>query len=832
MVILTGLPQCGKSTLCQKVISEENRKFVRIYVTEQLETKSLLGNYICGEKIGEFEWKEGPLSSIVKKGGILVLENLQEAKEELLDLLIEILFNRFKVRSERISVKDTFRIIATYSHTNAQTIQNLQDLKKSSYEIREFKLNPICFSALLVKYQALQNCFLISSIIAQLSDLVDSHNRDFKSELKVSIIDMDRFLQRVNDLFSLTFKNENPIHFAIHIKLSLVHIVYDIFLVRFRSPIPLELFQRLGEVFGITAHEIKTYLDAYQPELTITPNKVFTKRFGGFKRYLDEGRLNREFFSTSTVGNLVEYILGATKFQENILLVGEAGSGKTTTVQEVAKLLGKNIHVYNMSQSSDVSDLIGGFKPLNAKTYISETAEEFIDIIRKYFDYDQNVKLVSFLHQFITSGKHITALLYMIRESKNIIKTCKNKAALAGAKLGESSEDEDEFGYSEQEGTNIIKVVKVCENFLKRLETINRLKEKIDSSLIFKFIQGSLVKALKEGDWILLDELNLAQNEVLQNILPVLENKSIILIEKGEIKELKRHPDFKIFGCMNPGNSVGKKELPPTIKKNFVEYFVKDIEDANELQMIIKNKSKHQFQESEYKAIVELYLRLRNLAAKHFLTDGFGRKPTISLRALSRAIEISIASQALYQANKQRAVVEGLYASLCSNLSPESKSVFENNISEVFQIDINFLEHVQEACKNTQKAGFINIEGFLLKLGSHSPKNAAETDFLMTGSVKKNLSDLLRVVCHSHYPILLEGPTSAGKTSMIKFLGQVSGNKVVRINNHQHTDLDEYVGSYSPDEHGRLAFKEGLLVEAMRKGYWIILDELNLALVA
>ena len=41
--------------------------------------------------------------------------------------------------------------------------------------------------------------------------------------------------------------------------------------------------------------------------------------------------------------------------------------------------------------------------------------------------------------------------------------------------------------------------------------------------------------------------------------------------------------------------------------------------------------------------------------------------------------------------------------------------------------------------------------------------------------------------------------------------------------------MDEYVGSYSPDESGRLVFKEGLLVEAMRKGYWIILDELNLA---
>lgn len=829
MVLLTGLPQSGKSTLCEKVVMNEKRKFVRIYVTEQLETKSLLGNYICGDKVGEFEWREGPLSSIVKSGGVLILENLQEAKEELLDLLIDILLNRFIVRSERVPVKDSFRIIATYSLTNAQTLQRLQDLRKSSYEISEFNKIPVTFSEILAKYPALQNNSLINSILTQLSDLLHTHNRDFKSELKGTVIDMDRLAHRFNDLYTSTFKHENPIHFAIHIKLALVHLVHDVLLAKFRSKIPLELFQRLGEIFGITANEISAYLDAYQPELVITPDKVITKRYGGFKRHLEEGRLNREFFSTSTVGNLVECILGTAKYQENLLLVGEAGSGKTTIVQEAARLVGKSLHVYNMSQSSDVSDLVGGFKPLNAKTYISETAEEFIEIIRKYFDYDQNVKLVSYLHQFIGGGKHITALLYMIRETKNIIRTCRNKAAQAGAVQEAQSEDEEDSGDAAGADTNIFRVVKVCELFLERLETINRLKEKIDSSLIFKFVQGSLVKALRDGDWILLDEVNLAQADVLQNILPVLEKKSIILIEKGEIRELKRHPDFKMFGCMNPGNSVGKKELPATIRKNFLEYFVKEVEDPNELQTIIKNKSRHQFQEAEYKAITELYLRLRDLAAKHHLTDGFGRKPTISLRALSRAVDISLASQALYQSNKQRAVVEGLHASLCSNLSPESKLVFEKIIAEIFQIDGNFLEKVQESSKNAHRAGCINIEGFLLKLGSHNPKSTSETDFLMTGSVKKNLTDLLRVVCHSHYPILLEGPTSAGKTSMIKFLGEVSGNKVVRINNHQHTDLDEYVGSYSPDEHGRLAFKEGLLVEAMRKGYWIILDELNLA---
>lgn len=68
-----------------------------------------------------------------------------------------------------------------------------------------------------------------------------------------------------------------------------------------------------------------------------------------------------------------------------------------------------------------------------------------------------------------------------------------------------------------------------------------------------------------------------------------------------------------------------------------------------------------------------------------------------------------------------------------------------------------------------------------------------------------------------------------GKTSLITYLAKSSGNKCVRINNHEHTDLQEYIGSYVADIEGKLVFREGLLVEAMRKGHWIILDELNLA---
>ena len=53
--------------------------------------------------------------------------------------------------------------------------------------------------------------------------------------------------------------------------------------------------------------------------------------------------------------------------------------------------------------------------------------------------------------------------------------------------------------------------------------------------------------------------------------------------------------------------------------------------------------------------------------------------------------------------------------------------------------------------------------------------------------------------------------------------------RLVRINNHDQIDLQEYLGSYVSDESGRLAFREGPLVQAVRHGHWVVLDELNLA---
>jgi midasin len=51
----------------------------------------------------------------------------------------------------------------------------------------------------------------------------------------------------------------------------------------------------------------------------------------------------------------------------------------------------------------------------------------------------------------------------------------------------------------------------------------------------------------------------------------------------------------------------------------------------------------------------------------------------------------------------------------------------------------------------------------------------------------------------------------------------------VRLNNHEHTDIAEYIGTYVAAPGGGITFVEGALVAAVRLGHWIVLDELNLA---
>lgn len=72
----------------------------------------------------------------------------------------------------------------------------------------------------------------------------------------------------------------------------------------------------------------------------------------------------------------------------------------------------------------------------------------------------------------------------------------------------------------------------------KCLTNYNDNLDQLINRFSFQFFEGVLTKAILNGEWIILDEINLASPETLQFLNPLLENNnsedsSIILYEKG-----------------------------------------------------------------------------------------------------------------------------------------------------------------------------------------------------------------------------------------------------------------------------------------------------------
>ncbi|CAG8477658.1 12586_t:CDS:2 [Gigaspora rosea] len=191
----------------------------------------------------------------------------------------------------------------------------------------------------------------------------------------------------------------------------------------------------------------------------------------------------------------------------------------------------------------------------------------------------------------------------------------------------------------------------------------------------------------------------------------------------------------------------------------------------------------------------------------------------IVLRTLTRAL--SVVSQITPIYGLRRSIYEGF----CMTL--ESEILMQGLIENYLLNDVNNSKALIMQIPRQPSNDYVQFGCYWLKIGQYPPKEVSH--YILTPSVTKNLNNLARVVMSSKFPVLFQGPTSAGKTSMIHYLAQRTNHRFMRINNHEHTDLQEYLGSYVTNSEGKLEYQEGALVEAVRKGYWLVLDELNLA---
>lgn len=57
-----------------------------------------------------------------------------------------------------------------------------------------------------------------------------------------------------------------------------------------------------------------------------------------------------------------------------------------------------------------------------------------------------------------------------------------------------------------------------------------------------------------------------------------------VFISASDTEPVVRHPEFRLFACMNPATDVGKKDLPAGVRSRFTEFFVDELENKQDLR--------------------------------------------------------------------------------------------------------------------------------------------------------------------------------------------------------------------------------------------------------
>ncbi|KAL3228604.1 Midasin [Nakaseomyces bracarensis] len=840
-IMLLGKAGSGKTFLINELSKymKCHDSIVKIHLGEQTDAKLLIGTYTSGETPGTFEWRSGVLSTAVKEGRWVLIEDIDKAPTEVLSVILSLLEKKeltIPSRGETIKAANGFQIIATIRTTDDKQQSdhsvNMIGMRAWNTIFLEEPSREELTQILCQKYhilsqlipQLIQTYYHIQSIYADprfVSLNKGAHSRG------VSIRDLVKLCDRLMTLF-ITNNIKGPGHL---IETSIFDDIFaettDCFagaVGEYRALEP--LVRGIGEMLEIPESRIALYLTNRVPSFENQNSFIKVGRSTLEKNSLNMQKksINSTVFATTNHSlRLMEQISMSIQMNEPLLLVGETGTGKTTVVQQVSKLLNKPLNVINVSQQTESGDLLGGYKPVNSKSIAIPIQEEFEMLFAASFSMKKNERFYKMLHKFFNRGNW-----------KNVVKLWNEAFKMAVNILQPNENDDEKESQKKRRKLNTQErdvLYKKWSTFKESVDKFEMQSANLENSFVFNFVEGSLVKAVKNGEWLLLDEINLASADTLESISDLLsdpESRSILLTDRGDIVPLKVHPDFRLFACMNPATDVGKKDLPSGIRSRFTEIYVhspdRDVSDL--LAIIDKYIGKYSVSDEWIgNDIAELYMEAKRLSENNMIVDGSNQKPHFSIRTLTRTLLYVCDIIHIY--GLRRSLYDGFCMSFLTLLDQRSEEILHPLIKKFTIGRLKNIKSVISEIPPSPGPEYIQFKHYWMKKGSDEPQ--PQEHYIITPFVEKNMMNLVRATLGQRFPVLIQGPTSAGKTSMIKYLADVTGHKFVRINNHEHTDLQEYLGTYITDDTGKLVFKEGVLVEALRNGYWIVLDELNLA---
>lgn len=149
------------------------------------------------------------------------------------------------------------------------------------------------------------------------------------------------------------------------------------------------------------------------------------------------------------------------------------------------------------------------------------------------------------------------------------------------------------------------------------------------------FVEGILVKSMRDGSLLYLDELNAAEPDVLLRLDEALDDRKQLVLKEAEGQIINASNSWFVIATINPLSHVGTKELPPQLLSRFpvrlrLDYPPEDIE----LEIIKQHTTLDNSKTIDVKGAIKLAKSLREAAAMEELYYSPSLRETIAFAKL------------------------------------------------------------------------------------------------------------------------------------------------------------------------------------------------------
>jgi len=363
----------------------------------------------------------------LKLGKSVIIRNAEKCGNDLFFILKEIMEKRavfLNLKQEHVKVNINSKLYFIYNVENSEQKQNnnmmFSYFTENAYviEFKEYTVNQIVDiilheKMLLTKVNQKYN--LVNRLLEGFESVKAKHKINSSRFRELSIVNLKKFASRIESFLSLNEEDIDSENINLNERFQM-KIVSQFLYICFESLDSSEQKQ-LSSIFNFHSISFLNYMIA---DFILDENYIldFEDNEVSFEALKEN---NYNFYCYNSLSKLyLKLINTAVLNNEHILLVGETGVGKTTMIQNLAHILNQKLNVINLSQSSEASDLFGGFRPVQAKVFLQKYFNAVVEIIKKNFNEQSNKKYFEALRKAFRDNNEQYFIKFSIKSLEKI----------------------------------------------------------------------------------------------------------------------------------------------------------------------------------------------------------------------------------------------------------------------------------------------------------------------------------------------------------------------------------------------------------------------------